>query len=137
MKKSTICSTCQHLGDAVFPTVKRYVDGEMNFKLVGFSDRPNGDPVDNPSRRCNHPKMAKTLVYEKLEHPIPCMYWEKRNWRRPLTCGECQLHASYGEEYDTVICSGHPFCCTHSRNEKACINGQVEINSQLSLLSLF
>lgn len=132
MKTQALCATCQHLGDAAFPSVKYYVGGEMKSKLVGFSDRPNGEPVDNPARRCNHPKMAKTLVYEKLEHPMPCQYWEERNWVRPETCGECQLHTSYINTND-IFCSGHPFLGIRKREDKACINGKIELNSQLSL----
>lgn len=132
MKIKTLCATCQHLGDAAFPSMEYYVGGELKTKLAGFSDRPNGKPVDNPSRKCNHPKRANVLVYEELEHPMPCQYWEQRKWIRPETCGECQLRTSY---LDTTLikCSGHPFCGYHDRDEKACINGRVEINSQMSL----
>lgn len=133
MKAQTLCATCQHLGDAAFPSVKYYVGGELKSKLVGFSNRLNGEPVDNPARRCDHPKMARTLVYEKLEHPMPCQYWEERKWVRPETCGECKLHTSYIDTDAVISCNGHPFCGNHTRDEKACINGQIDINSQLSL----
>lgn len=133
MRKPTPCATCQHLGDAAFPSVEYYVGGELKSRLVGFSDRPNGKPVDNPARRCNHPKMAKTLVYEQLQNEWSCPFYEKRNWTRPETCGECQLRTSYIDTDAIIRCSGYPFCGHHTRDEKACINGRVEINSQLSL----
>lgn len=132
MKKPTPCASCQHLGDAAFPTVQYYVDGKMESKLVGFSDHPNGKPTDNPSRKCNHPKMQKTLVYERLDFDWVCPYYEKSQWVRPETCGECQLHKMTGD-ITTVMCSGHPFCGDHSREERACINGRVALNSQMSL----
>lgn len=131
MKTKTLCATCQHLGDAAFPSVRYYIDGKWESKLMGFSDRLNGEPVDNPARRCNHPKMARTLVYEKLEHPMPCQYWEERKWVRPETCGECKFRTVYTD--GTFRCAGHPFCGEHNRDEEACINGQVDINSQLTL----
>lgn len=132
MKQPTPCATCQHLGDAQFPSVRYYVDGELKSELIGFSDRPNGEPVEFPARHCNHEKRkGKVSVYEASDHPCQCIYYEERKWVRPGTCGECQLHTSYTN--GQIACSGHPFTGKHERDEPACPNGKVEINAQLTL----
>lgn len=131
MRQKTLCATCQYLGDAAFPSVRYYVGGELKSQLVGFSNRPNGAPVEYPSRRCDHTKMSKTLVYEALEHPLPCQYYKKKEWVRPETCGECQYRISCVNT-DRISCSGHPFTGIHERSEKACINGKVDVESQMS-----
>lgn len=135
MRLATPCATCQHLGDAAFPCIKYDRENDWTPILVGFSDRPNGEPVEYPSRRCNHPKMKNVLVYDALEHPwSSCQYWEKRTWMRPETCGECKFKRVYLDtDINHCACTGHPYIGYHEWDEKACINGQVDENTQLTL----
>lgn len=132
--KETLCATCEFLGNAVFPVVDYWnkENGGIKPKFIGFADRPNGNRTDNPSRRCNHEKMKKSLVYEFLDFDMPCQYYKKRNWQRPLTCGECDLRYVRNDNRP-FTCSGYPFTNTHNKTDKACINGKTTFGTQFTL----
>lgn len=133
--KTSLCSNCEYLGNAVFPVVdyRNEENGEIKPKFIGFSDRPNGPSTNNPSRHCNHEKLKNSLVYEFLEHDIPCQYFKERKWERPKTCGECGLKTCRYTD-GTFLCSGYPFSSSRKSTDTACVNGKVECGAQMEML---
>ena len=125
------CGNCEYLGDCAFPVVRYYVGGELKSKFVGYSDRPNGGVVEQPSRHCNHVNMKKTLVYEKSE---ACRDFKPKEWVRPNYCGQCdrRINRQIGEFH----CDGYPFYAIRSNNDVACINGKT-YNNKITQLTIF
>lgn len=130
--KECLCARCEYLGNAVFRCVQQYVDdgnGGYTTRFLGYSDRLNGEPIDNPSRRCEHEKMQRTLVYERNCYEC-CQYFKERTWERPKTCGECSLKAA---RYDdgSFRCPGDPNM--HRQEDKACVNGKCRFGDQMTI----
>lgn len=128
VKQQSLCATCEYLGNAVFPAVNR-MDG---CTFVGYSDRPNGEPVAIPARRCEHEKMQKTLVYEQLTYQFPCSYYKEREWTRPEKCGDCDLRVNFYED-GTFTCSGYAFTKHFCASDPPCVNGKSRYGKQISL----
>ena len=129
--KQSLCATCQYLGDAYIPVVdyRSYVQP----KVIGFTDRYNGALTNNPARHCEHEKMkGRVTVYEFLKHTTVCQYYQKRNWERPATCGECE-RKYYTYPNGTFRCSGYPFTNNFVFKDQACINGKITIGTQLKM----
>jgi len=132
-KIPTLCASCEFCGDAAFPSVQYFVGGELKARLVGFSDRPNGAPVEYPARHCEHEKLkGRVLIYEALTFRSSCPHYKPRSWERPHTCGECQRRLPSGSD-GRFRCSGYPFTSPRSMDDEACVNGKVEVGAQLTL----
>lgn len=133
--RESLCARCEHLGQTAFPSIEYFVDdgnGGYTTRLKGYSNRPNGEPTDNPARRCEHEKHQNILVYEKLPCDSCCQYFKERTWERPHTCGECSLKtARY--DYGSFRCSGNDFGKFHSHEDAACQNGKAKIGEQLTM----
>lgn len=130
--KECLCARCEYLGNAVFRCVQQYVDdgnGGYTTRFLGYSNSPNGEPVDNPSRRCEHEKMQRTLVYEKHCYSC-CQYFKERTWERPKNCGECSLKAARYND-GSFRCYGEPNM--HRPEDKACVNGKCRLGEQLTM----
>lgn len=129
--KLSLCATCEYLGDAYMPVVDYRTYDQP--KMIGFTDRYNGQPTDNPARHCNHEKRkGKVAIYEFLEHPTSCLFYKERTWERPVTCGECERKINFYSD-GSFTCSGYPFVQRFKAEHKACINGKVTIGSQIRL----
>ena len=75
-KIPTLCASCEFCGDAAFPSVQYFVGGELKARLVGFSDRPNGAPVEYPARHCEHEKLKDHSLkgfYQMLKLIVICI----------------------------------------------------------------
>lgn len=133
--KESLCARCEHLGKTVFPSVEYFVDdgnGGYTARIKGYSDRPNGEPTDNPSRKCEHEKRQNVTVYEKLPVDSCCQYFKERAWERPRTCGECSLKTTRYED-GRFLCSGDLFWKLHTHEDTACPNGKAKLGAQLTM----
>lgn len=129
----TLCAECEYLGDAVFPVVDYHSYDKPRF--IGYSDRPNGEVVEHPSRHCNHEKLfGKTLIYEELEYGrTACQYYKKREWERPTNCAEC-IRKTVTYTNGRFLCSGYPFAEPHTINDVACKNGKTRTGVQTKFI---
>ena len=130
--KETLCASCEYLRNCVFPCIDYRTYDKPKF--LGYGNCSNNKPSENPSRHCNHEKRQNVLVYEKLAEKWPCMYYEKRHWERPKTCGECDMKVVRYDNGRFTCSNGR--CGTHCNEDMACIDGKSYIGAQISIFDL-
>lgn len=132
-RQPSLCDSCEYCWDTAFPSVRYYVGGELKAQLEGFSDRPNGPPVQYPARLCEHEKVkGRALIYEALPSKDACPHYRPSSWDRPETCGECQRRQLVQPD-GSFHCAGFPFRACHKSTDAACVNGKVKKGAQLTL----
>lgn len=128
------CEQCEYFGNCEFPVVRYYVDGKLEAKFEGYSDRINGNVVEHPARKCDEESnRGKVIVYDNI---TACNKFKQRTWQRPATCRECDLKCTRYTD-GSFSCSGSPFTQTHTNKDNACINGKKFLQrKQLSIFDL-
>lgn len=121
------CQECEHLGDGRFPVVEHFVGGELESRLVGYSDRPNGGVVENFARKCE--LKTKIIVYNES---IACKDFKQKTWTRPNNCRDCTRKTLFFAD-GTFHCSGYPFFKFHRNADAACQNGKSDDKKQYTL----